>query len=260
MDKRNDYTDRIEAYVNGSLTGEELRSFESEIKNNPKIKEEVRLYKEMDKAIVMQDIAEMKNRISLVREGMKNDKFMRLRQSLNPFVVLRNSPKLAYAASLLVILGVVSLLYFTLKTTPSEKQLFAAYFSPYPAGVVERSSDTADTLFVNAMTAYNKNNFQQAILLLEQVETSDTTGMAVDLYLGISFLETGNLKNASKRFRKILSSKDHVFKEQAQWYLCLTLLKQKKDKEEVRPLLRQLINEKGDYTQQAREMMRKLRR
>lgn len=94
-------------------------------------------------------------------------------------------------------------------------------------------------------------------MLLKRVITVEPANNAAKLFLGISFIETDQLKNAIPLFKNILESNDILFGEHARWYLSLCYIKLK-EVEKAKLQLQQIIKDKTIYAQKATEILKKI--
>ncbi len=61
-------TEDIDSYINGDLEGEKLEEFERELQQNRALKEEVQLHREMESALLEDDILTLRNQLSHIIE------------------------------------------------------------------------------------------------------------------------------------------------------------------------------------------------
>ena len=76
MIRKSDYTEYIDKYLCGELTGDDLREFNVEMATSTDLAEEVKLYQEIGEAIQEQDIAALRNNLQKVmkqKQGLNGD-------------------------------------------------------------------------------------------------------------------------------------------------------------------------------------------
>ncbi len=61
-------TEDIDCFINGDLSGEKLQQFEKELENNRTLKEEVELHREMETALLEDDILKLRNQLNHIME------------------------------------------------------------------------------------------------------------------------------------------------------------------------------------------------
>lgn len=104
---------------------------------------------------------------------------------------------------------------------PNTKATYSDYNSHELAQFVERS-DT-NTFLLKAQNSFNAKNYQETVAVFEKLDIENNP--ALQLYYGISLLETNNYTKADSIF-KTLSLGTSIFKQDAMWYLALSSLKQ----------------------------------
>lgn len=115
-------------------------------------------------------------------------------------------------------------------------------------------------LYYEAIMAYSKEEYASATLLFEQyLEKSSSERKEVALYLGICYLSTQQLQAAKKEFAYLLKNGSNHKKQDAEWYLVLTLLKEKKI-EQVKKSLSTIITHtpKHAYQEKAQVLLKEI--
>ena len=87
-------------------------------------------------------------------------------------------------------------------------------------------------------------------LLVTEVSINET----VLFYCGISYLELDKGSEAVTIFKSIKQKEQKQFVEQVKWYLALSYIKQN-DFEKAIPILKELILNKGYYSDKAGEIL-----
>ena len=128
------------------------------------------------------------------------------------------------AASIIVLL---SLTIFTdiFKSDLTNEKLFSQYYDKYEPLNVRASSNPGDEIYRNAVNAYNNENYEQALILFEEVLDTDHNRMEANIMSGVSNIELSKYENASGSFEKVIDHNDNLFIEDAQWYLGFCYLK-----------------------------------
>ena len=68
MIRKSNYTENIDKYLSGDLTGDDLREFNVEMAINQDLEEEIKLHQEIEEAIQEQDITALRNNLQQVME------------------------------------------------------------------------------------------------------------------------------------------------------------------------------------------------
>ena len=184
--------------------------------------------------------------------------------------------RFAIAAAIIVML--MPLGYYMIQgSVAAEVDLFATNFEPYKplidiktrAPQPTNSADPAEAekiartmLLTEGVDAYNAKQYQQAIENLSQfilVATEDENLDEVRIYLGISYLIKNNADQAKQLFGEVLKDgKTGMYIDAAEWYIALTLLKEK-DMQQAKRALKKIANaKKHRYKDNAAKLIPKL--
>jgi tetratricopeptide (TPR) repeat protein len=80
-------------------------------------------------------------------------------------------------------------------------------------------------MYRNALTAYQKEDYEKALTLFEEVLELDQSRMETNLMTGVSNMELDEYEEASNSFRKVINHNDNLFIEQAEWYIGFCYIK-----------------------------------
>jgi tetratricopeptide (TPR) repeat protein len=234
----------VDRYLEGSLSVQERTAFEERL---------------MHDEILQQQVADMK----LIRAGIMQasrkvalEKLKALEETLPP--VNQSRLNLGYStwlqAAAVLLIGLLAYIFWPISV--DEQELFATHFEPYPniimptvRSVVENDS----TVKAQAFRAYDQQDYVLAIQLFEKLSVQDE---AVLLYLGNSYLASGQPDNALLLFEKVLNNYD-VFDEQAEWYVAVTYLKLE-EREKAKEALQKVVARESSYKSKAQLILDKL--
>lgn len=102
--------------------------------------------------------------------------------------------------------------------------------------LVLQLSDASDELSQQAEQDFNKGNYETALpIMIELASTLPNTDYDLQLAIGISELETGQLDDAFNRFEAIMDSDAHN-RDDAQYYAALTYIKSDRMDDALRQL------------------------
>jgi tetratricopeptide (TPR) repeat protein len=163
--------------------------------------------------------------------------------------------KLYYAAATLALLlatgGIVRQL-----TQPDydNQEIFDKFYQPYEVTVTYRSGNTeTDRLLLTALQKYEDENYEEALVLFEQLLEKRKDDMAINLYSGISYMEVEKYQKATHSFQTIITDNNNLFIEQAEWYLAMCYLKTE-DNTKAKEMLDQLIKKESYYKEMAKKI------
>ncbi|MCG8411416.1 MAG: hypothetical protein MI739_09035 [Bacteroidales bacterium] len=237
----------IERYINSELNETELNNFENLLLVNKDVKRDYNLCLNINKAISEEDVMNLRKTMHEIFKNKKQDQIHIFQK------------RIRYAAASLILLivtgGVIN------KIIPSNldyNKVFEKYYTPYKATDIFRSGNTqTDKILLNAINYYVKHDFAKALILFEEVIKVKENDIAVNFYLGISYIEQEKYTKASISFNSVIINNDNLFIEQAKWYLSLCYLKTKQ-KNNATNLLNELVSEKSSYASQAKEMLEQI--
>lgn len=239
--------DRIERYLTGKLEGEQLLSFELELKRNPELQEEVKLHEELIHFSQEEDIVHFR---SSVNEVIKNEAQASQEIYINRWRYL----SIAAGISIMVILSIgIYQLFFN---DASHKQLYSTYYEPYEDLITGRSDAAMNDNLTLAMSFYNQGKHYQAVDFFEKIDKSDKP--LLQLYLAISYMNIEETEKAEGILLN-LSRGNSVFQVEARWYLALTYI-QKEEIEKSKLMLEKIIevNNNSSYKLKASALYNQL--
>jgi tetratricopeptide (TPR) repeat protein len=207
--------ERIESYILGLMTKEEIISFESELANDPKLRNSYE-----DIKVLLQEVE-----LSSLKESM--EEFHADLKSSTPVVPM--TPKkqfvwkpFAIAASLLFLLAIS--LWVFMGNTPENEKLFMAYYQPDP-GMVTAMGSSSEYEFDRGMVDYKTGEYQSAISRWEKLLAEKPENDTLNYFLGSSYLAIGDSKRANSYLEKTATNEGSIFEKEASWYLGLSLVK-----------------------------------
>lgn len=279
MDNNTDIQDIIDHYLSGEMNADEIAAFEKEIAADPTLREEVELTRHILSAI--DDINEQD--ILEAIKSMPEDKIRQLiaqdsplRESEVDFEATpepegskpptRKRPLLIFmaaaAAIILVLLYIGSrpLLY-------SPAELYTQYYQVQPYETYPVRGDTELTqdeieLIQQARAHYEKAEYPEALKIYERFFTDKQDWRKAPdemiFYSAISRFETGNQAGALEQLEYIAFETASDYQDDALWNLAFAYLKDDQ-RNKAEDCLNRLIENKSDYTAQAKELLDKLK-
>jgi hypothetical protein len=239
-----DTSDYIEEYLNHQLSEEEREQFDEKLKSDKDFASEVE-----EHALLVNSFDEMQARELLLKFGNIEQELEGGKEMQFGFPVY-----LKWAAAVAV-LAVLSLIVY-LNTNNSNKDLFLAYYTPYPnvESPVSRSEVGGEAVW----QLYENGNYNEAYRQFEQAIIINSQDLASQFYFGICALEINKLTAAEEAFATVASDKAGTYFEQAQWYLALTYLKAGKQDAAIQGLEKITTSNSG-YSNKARALLGELK-
>ncbi|MEM6347738.1 MAG: hypothetical protein AAF927_27870 [Bacteroidota bacterium] len=230
----------IEDYLAGILTPAEQQSFEERMTEDEGLREAFREAAHLYAATKID-----------ARRQLQNDLKAALKESevLTPVKRVGFRPWI-WAAAAVFVLG---LSYFLLRPSESSlQQLYASYYEAPATLSMRQDSEVKD--WESAMTAYTQGDYEQAQkqLLAIKNDTTFNRPSALALYLGITYLETEELKVALDYFQQI--DDNSLYSPHRAWYSALTHLKANR-LAEAKALLQKISTTAGHFKQAEADLL-----
>ncbi len=246
-------SEKIEAYIEGALSGADLTDFENTLKSDQELAQEVTLQKEL---------------LTYLQHNEKSIAFRKKLQVISEEIKKENSHKTStvtkksftyfkIAASFLVLIGLSTFLWFnTGNTTPED--LYAQYYVTYPIGDIKRGAEISEDIAIkDIIVQYKNGEYQKVIKPLESIVASNPNNERLRLCLGNCYLNTNQLDKAETIFTSITS--DSVYHSDAKWFLSLTYLK-KEETNKMIPLLEELSLLDNIHKQNSEKLLKDIKK
>ncbi|MBL0682112.1 hypothetical protein JJQ60_01145 [Aquimarina mytili] len=244
MEMTQELSEKIEAYIQGMLSGTELADFENMILENPELNKRVNIQKELWATLKNQKSLDFRKKLITINQELKNEADTNKKSTFSTYWKI--------AASFLVLIGMSTFLW--LNHNP-EEELFAAYYAPYPIGDIKRGADTATDDFKEIVLDYKRKEYIKVIPALERYVQQKPDNEQLKLCLGNSYLNTNQLAKAETLFQNF--SSESKYYSDAKWFLSLTYLKMKEE-DQTTLLLKELISFDNIYKQNAAKLLQEI--
>lgn len=210
--------DLIERYLTDEMSVKEQTKFEELLRNDSDLMREFTLRKKIDNAITEDDIIDLRSSL---------DSIINKKPSIS-----RKIKKPAFYSSVAAV--IVLIVVFTgIRILPSKNQegteFFQSYYMPYSSIMISRSSvnqSKTEEILYKAFSFYDEGKYKLASDHFHEVLILDDNNYMSQFYFSICEIEKNNLKNAKCYLNDLVLNENHVFVEQANWYLALVYLKQ----------------------------------
>jgi hypothetical protein len=201
--------ERIDAYLNGEMSPEEVRAFEVEMENDAALKEAVELEQTLMDGIFAANLrAELEEIAKEERSANTGGKVVRLGQWR----------QIAVAASVLLLVG----FFFWWNIQGGEQSpAFANIYSPDP-GLPVVMGEMDEGIFNEAMVSYKEGEIQKAKTAFEVL----CAGAEVDkycFYLAQTLIQEEKYASAVIHLEKVVADTNSDFRQKAQWHLAYCL-------------------------------------
>ncbi len=244
MERTQELFEKIEGYLNNTLSQDELTAFEKQMTESEALQQEVEKHRALHDALSDTDVLAFREKVIKIGKEIKAEE----QQSGSGF-----SKFWKIAAVVLVLVSVGSLLWFTMGSKDSPKELYAEYYKPFPVEDVTRGESVNEKL-KDILSKYTNGQYDKVVIALEKWK--DSIGKEqVKLYLANSYLNTNKEEKAIPIFQNV--SINSQYYENARWYLALTHLKLDQIPQ-LKQVLQQLIAYNGIYKEKAEALLKEL--
>ncbi|MEW7289740.1 tetratricopeptide repeat protein [Aquimarina sp. 2304DJ70-9] len=244
MERTPEIFEKIERYLTNRLSADEVVIFENEMADDSELQKEVAKHKAIHHTLSDQETLEIKEKLIKVSKEVKKEE--------SSFTKTLFSSPLRIAATIVVLLGVGTLLWNTIDTTDELRNLYAAHYVPFPAEDITRGEQ--NTALQSVMNNYNKGAYGKVVKALEK-DTNLVGQKELGVYLGTSYLNTDQEQSAILQFENILNTSKYY--EASRWYLSLAYLKLK-NTQKTKEILEEIIEYKGVYKDNAVRLLNAL--
>jgi hypothetical protein len=247
--------EKIEAYLNKTLSGDELIAFEKQLATDKELAKEVFLVKDTNEAV--EDLAieaEYLPQLEVLNKKYFQKAAVEKRKPNNSRMII------------IVLIGIFALVlgffvgqYFkeSTSTEVEEELIFASYYQPYAADELTRGENGVTTTYETAITFYNESNFAAAIPILKEYTADSINAIPAQILLANCYLssEPKQVEAAINLLKALSTDNTHSFTEVAQWYLALAFI-DKKDLVSAQPILQEIADKDiGKYPKMAKEVL-----
>jgi len=236
--------EKIEGYLFGTLSKEELLTFEKEMAIDSELIHEVEKQRELHRVLSDTDTLNFKEKLQKISAEVKQE------QSVNNSTTTQFS-YWKIAATIIVLLGIGTLLWNNFNTADGFLDLYASYYEPYPAEDITRGDALSELDMI--MKNYGQGNYDNVISELTK-DASLSISDQLRLYLGNSYLSIGKEQEALLQFEAIGNISKYY--EEANWFRALTYLKKGEVKKSTE-ILEKLVLYNGIYKEKAIELIEK---
>lgn len=246
--------EEIENYIHNELSEEEIARFEAELTSNQELTREVELIRNIDLALKEKDIMQLRSNLQEIAGDVASER--QTEQSLAGRFRSRKTFILStVAASLILLIGVTGLL----SRQASDGEIYQKFYNRYETSGIVRSANTAtDQTLTSALQKFENQDYEAALSLFNEVIARDQNNMVGHFYSGVSLQETGKYQNAIKEYETVITDRDNLFTEQAQWYVGLCYLQTNESRKAYKQFKKIAKNE-GFYQLKAQAILRKMK-
>lgn len=244
---------RIDDYLMNYLDFKEQQEFEELSSENPKLATEVHLNREINNALLENDIMDLRSTIGNITNEEHED--TKMRQLIPNRFNTKTSRYIGVAAS---VAAVISVGVMTLnKEKTSAEELYKNVYHPYEATGLYRSDAVASPEIIG-IDLYNEKNYSGALDRFKIILNENSEHPICNFYSGLCYQQLGDYKKAITSYQNVIDERDNLFIEQAEWYKALAQL-QINDLKNAYQSFSLIVKNNGYYSKNAKEIIGKLK-
>ena len=239
----------IEAYLDGSLEKDKAEEIKARAESDGEFAELIRLHKEINESIRDNELHSFRQtlrRISAEKEPSNN------RAVFSPRFIVQ----IAAVFLFILIVGTAVLKLFF--PGYSKSTIFEKFYVKYEPDVITRSGNLLKTSLENAQFLYQTGNYTECARILDDIVSNDKQNYLALFFLGLAKIELHQPNEAISDFLKIPPNWNSPYSIHRNWYLALCLIKTGQEKQ-AQPLLKRLSIETEFYSDQARNILDRIR-
>ncbi len=238
-------TDLINSYFEGSLSETDKKTFEGLLETNVEFRQAFRFEKELQTALKKEKRKQTKEFLKTLQGKEKTPRSKK-----------RSSVPWLAAASIAILMGFGTWLFYLNSTELNTDVLYVQYYRPYENVIhpIERSDQITD-LQSRAFSAYDMGDYESAVDLFKELKTKRNEPY-INFYNAIVLMQLDQHEKAAVLLEEYISLNGEL-KDRARWYLALCYLKTKHVRN-AQDQLDELIAQDGFMLKKAKELRKEL--
>ena len=236
-------TELIQKYLDDSLTNVEKAEFEIKLKNDPILRQEYELMKDIESELKNNELKEFKNKLSSVSDNYFQSTYEQEKTTMKDGI---NKRVLFLAASLLILICAV--IWGVNSNKTSSPISYYDFTEIYSEGIRSESTQTSPVVFqkkqIVMLLAANK--YEEVISLLRNNNNDES----LTLLLGHAYLLKGisdddnnleSIQSAINTVSHLKESENLTTRYEAEWILLLSYSKSPEDQDNFNELLDSIL-------------------
>ncbi len=207
--------ERIEAYLNGQLSKEDLIVFESRFKEEAGFKAKV---EDIKTVLTGMETQALKEQLDIFHKDVSKMGNALIQEEVKVHSI--NWKRLLVAAVFIIAAG-----SFWFISGNSNERLYAKYFSPDP-GLPTTMSSNSNYEFYEAMVDYKQGHYKTAITKWETLQDAKPNNDTLNYFIGVAYLANKKEENAISFLEESIKNSDFPLANDAYYYLGLAYLKE----------------------------------
>lgn len=252
------HTDRIQKYLDGKMSEDELKKFREDLIKDPELLQELDLHRSLGEIINSRDEIRFRRKLD---EAYKTYKIISSEDDVRKPRILKFISLKRLALVIPVIAGLAIILYFSEKKKYSNEAIFENYLKSYNKELSSRDlNENAEenSFLVKGVDLYLRSQYSEASEMIKIYLKDHPDNVDAHFYYGLCNMYLNDFRDAISSFELILQKPYSYYQEYARWYLALCYIKTNKN-DTARVLLKEIVGSNDTFSAQAKEVFKKLR-
>lgn len=237
----------LEDYIDGTLERSEVERYNHLLIRDSELSFELELRREVNDAIRDKNFMDLCDKLNQqFNQGTSGSYFNIQRDVLKTWHLA--------AASFALILVVGGLWYILSNKPFSTERLVSKYYKPaHPILQIRSLEVNSDDALKQAFNYYQQNDYTNALKYFNSLDNQITA----KFYSGICYIELEKFSKAIDAFEYVITDKDNLYVEQAEWYLGLIYLMNNQKNLAIKQF-EKIAGSTSYYANQAKEIIKYL--
>jgi hypothetical protein len=247
--------EEMENFMNDDGRWDLRDQFENELSANPDLRAELNLITELDAAFNEPDIIELRKSLKTLTNDMaiaEEKSFVPDTARFGGFRRLKT-----VAAIMVMLLGISLMVRYAVSPRNGLDQLLLD--TPDAITAFRSAIPEVNAQLSTGFEQYNSADFSGALLTFQKVLEVDDANAAAKFYTGASHQRLENFERAVSAYNQVISHKDNIFVEQAEWYMGLCLV-QLGENDKAGLLFEAIVSREGFYADNATALLKKMKK
>ncbi|MBL7112747.1 MAG: hypothetical protein ISS19_12500 [Bacteroidales bacterium] len=258
-----DYKEIFDRYLDGRLSGEELKEFEKSLREDPELAGELDQYRKLhstSEKLISGESADQQAKADIAdykqKDIARDIDLQNFKRTLDQADRRRISP-IWYAAAIALAGAITIAFILLLKGQTEMPEMFAKYYEPYHQSekIIEITRSNDDLYFT--IQLFESGDYSRALVLFKQLADSSSFSSYSHFYAGLIYIHQEKWEMAIDAFIQVIEGGNSDILGDARWYLGLCYLRVE-NASAAREQFEFLSEAKNEYSKRARKILRHL--